>query len=121
MIYIWLLLMVLALMFERPSKSNEVEGSKYFYLSNGASRDVYLKMHEDNIGDNALKRFVHMEDDFLQLEEKSVCSGIPLIVQASIISNKIKDAFPHYNFSYHTKHLKQIAEPNKTINRKIRC
>ena len=78
-------------------------------------------MKEDNIGDNGLNRFVQMAEDFLQLEEKSVCSGIPLIVQASIISNKIKDAFPHYNFSYHTKHLKQIAEPNKTINRKIRC
>tara|TARA_B000000565_G_C23629422_1_gene318185 strand:- start:142 stop:384 length:243 start_codon:yes stop_codon:yes gene_type:complete len=78
-------------------------------------------MHADNIGDNALKRFVEMEDDFLFLEQKSVCTGIPHIVQASKISNKIKDAFPSYDFSYHTFHLKQTAEPGKTINRKIKC
>ena len=120
MIYILVALIVLALMFDTRKKSEEVEGSKYFYLSDGASKDMYLKMHKDNIGSNALKRFVQMEDAFLQLEQKSVCSGIPLIVQASVLSNKIKDAFPRYNFSYHTTHLKQIAEPNKTINRKIK-
>ena len=121
MIYFLVALIVLALMFDTRTKSEEVEGSKHFYISDGASKDMYLKMHEDNIGSNALKRFVQMEDVFLQLEQNSVCSGIPSIVQASVLSNKIKDAFPKYNFSYHTIHLKQIAEPNKTINRKIRC
>ena len=121
MIYILVALIVLALMFETHTKSEEVEGSKHFYISDGASKDMYLKMHADNIGSNALKRFVQMEDDFLQLEQKSVCTGIPLIVQASVLSNKIKDAFSKYDFSYHTLHLKQIAEPSKTINRKIRC
>jgi uncharacterized protein YsxB (DUF464 family) len=121
MIYLLLALIVLALMFDTRAKSEEVEGSKHFYISDGASKDMYLKMHQDNIGSNALKRFVQMEDAFLQLEQMSVCSGISRIVQASILSNKIKDAFPRYNFSYHTVHLKQIAEPNKTINRKIRC
>jgi hypothetical protein len=121
MIYILVALIVLALMFETRTKSEEVEGSKHFYISDGASKDMYLKMHADNIGSNALKRFVQMEDDFLQLEQKSVCTGIPLIVQASVLSNKIKYAFSKYDFSYHTLHLKQIAEPSKTINRKIRC
>ena len=39
----------------------------------------------------------------------------------SKISNKIKDIFPKYNFSYHTIHLKQVAEPNKYINILISC
>jgi len=121
MIYLLLALIMLALMFDTRAKSEEVEGSKHFYISDGASKDTYLKMHRDNIGDEALKKFVQMEDAFLQLEQKSVCSGIPFIVQASVLSNKIKDTFPKYNFSYHTTHLKQIAEPNKTINRKIKC
>ena len=72
MIYILVALIVLALMFETRTKSEEVEGSKHFYISDGASKDMYLKMHADNIGSNALKRFVQMEDDFLQLEQKSV-------------------------------------------------
>ena len=121
MIYFLVALIVFFLMFDKHKKSYEVEGSKFFYISDGASRDMYLKMHRDNIGSDALKKFVQMEDKFLELEQKSVCSGIPLIVQASLISNKIKDAFPKYDFSYHTTHLKQIAEPGKTINRKIKC
>jgi hypothetical protein len=121
MIYLIVALIVFFLMFDKQKKSDEVEGSKFFYISDGASKDMYLKMHADKLGSNALKRFVQMEDEFLQFEQKSVCSGIPLIVQASIISNKIKDAFPKYDFSYHTFHLKQTAEPGKTINRKIKC
>jgi hypothetical protein len=50
-----------------------------------------------------------------------VCTGMPYIVQASLISNKIKETFPKYDFSYHTIHLKQIAEPNKQVNTKIKC
>lgn len=121
MIYFILAVLVLFLIYDKRANSHEVEGSTFFYLSDGDSKAMYLKMHADNIGDNALKRFVEMEDDFLFLEQKSVCMGIPHIVQASKISNKIKDAFPSYDFSYHTFHLKQTAEPGKTINRKIKC
>lgn len=108
-------------MMDPITKTREVVGSKYFHLSDGDSENIYLKMREDNIGENALKKFVKMEDEFLELEQKSVCEGFSLTLQATKISNKIKDAFPKYDFSYHTKHLKQIAEPSKTVNRKIRC
>jgi hypothetical protein len=37
------------------------------------------------------------------------------------LSNKIKEMFPKYNFSHHTIHLKQIAEPKKSINPYIKC
>jgi hypothetical protein len=121
MIYFILAFLVLFLIYDKHTSSHEVEGSKFFYISDGDSKAMYLKMHADNIGGNALKRFVQMEDEFLQLERKSVCTGIPQIVPASILSNKIKDAFPRYDFSYHTFHLKQTAEPSKTINRKIKC
>jgi hypothetical protein len=56
-----------------------------------------------------------MEDKFLELEYVSVRSGITRIVHASLLSNKIKDSFPTYNFNYHTIHLKQIAEPVKNV------
>ena len=49
MIYLIIALIVLAIMFDTPKKSNEVEGSKYFYVSGGASKDMYLKMHADGM------------------------------------------------------------------------
>jgi len=55
------------------------------------------------------------------MEQQSVCSGIPLTIQAGVLSNKIKDMFPKYDFSHHVIHLKQIAEPTKLVNRKIKC
>lgn len=121
MIYFILAFLVLFLIYEKHTSSHEVEGSKFFYLSDGASKEVYLKMRTDGMSREGLMKFTHMEDRFLKLEKLSVCTGIPYIVQATLISNKIKETFPKYNFSYHTTHLKQIAEPGKTINTKIKC
>lgn len=121
MVYILIAIIVFLLMFETRKKSEEVEGSKHFYISNGASKDMYLRMHADGMHRDMLKRFVSLEDRLLEIEKTSVCSGISRIVQASIISNKIKELFPKYNFSYHTTHLKQVAEPNKSINSAISC
>jgi len=121
MIYLILGLLALLFLYESKSKSDEVEGSKYFYMSDGASKKMYLKMHADGMGKEGLKKFVELEDRFLTSEKISVCSGLSYIVQATMLSNKIKETFPKYNFTYHTIHLKQIAEPNKNINPKIKC
>jgi len=120
MIYIILAIILLALMYEKRSKSEEVEGSKNFYVSEGASKKMYLQMHKDGLGREALKMFVQLEDQFLGIERTSVCTGMPYIVQAILISNKLKK-HSQYDFSYHTIHLKQIAEPNKIVNRTIKC
>jgi hypothetical protein len=121
MIYILLGILALFLMFDTKNKSEEVSGSKYFHLSHGASRDMYLRMRSDGMNDDGLKRFVLMEDRLLQIEKMSVCAGVPHIVEATTISNMIKDIFPRYNFSYHTIHLKQVAEPTKTVNTRVTC
>jgi hypothetical protein len=121
MIYVLLAFVILALMYEKHTKSEEVEGSKNFHVSDGASKTMYLQMHKDGLGRDALKMFVQLEDRLLGIERTSVCTGMPYIVQASLISNKIKETFPKYDFSYHTIHLKQIAEPNKLVNIKIKC
>lgn len=99
-IYAILVLLVLALMRERRTKSEEVEGSKYFYMTEGASKDTYLEMHANGESQERLKTFVQMEDQLI---------GSPHIVQATIISNKIKETFPKYDFSYHTTQLKRIS------------
>ncbi len=100
-----LILFVLALMREKRTKSEEVEGSKNFYISQGGSKDMYLQMHSDGMSHEELKMFVKMEDRFLELER----SGQAHIVTATCLSNKIKETFPKYDFSYHTIHLKNIS------------
>lgn len=114
-----LILVVIALIYDARSNSTEVDGSKNFYVSEGMSKNMYKKMRADGMSQDGLKKFVRMEDTFLSLEQKSVRSGIPHTVDATLLSNMIKQSFPMYDFSYHTLHLKQIAEPTKTVNRNI--
>lgn len=118
---ILLILVILFIMHEKRSKIEEVEGSRFFYLSEGASRDVYEKMHRNGESGERLKEFVLMEDQLLGLEQKAVCTGIPYSLQGNSISKKIKETFQKYNFNYHTIHLKQLAEPGKTVNRRVHC
>ena len=119
MIHILLAILVLAIIYDKRVNSYEVGGSKYFYISEGVSKNIYLQMRKDGMTEDTLNKFLHMEDRFLQYEQKSVCSGISHITIASLLSNKIKETFPDYTFSYHTIHLKQIAEPDKSINKML--
>jgi hypothetical protein len=121
MIYVLLGILAMIFMFDTRNKGEEVSGSKHFHLSHGASRDMYLKMRGDGMNEKGLKRFVLMEDRLLQIEKMSVCSGLPNIVEATTLSNMIKEIFPKYNFAYHTIHLKQIAEPLKIVNTRVTC
>jgi hypothetical protein len=82
---------------------------------------MYLRMRSDGMNEDGLKKFVLMEDRLLQIEKMSVCSGLPNIIEATTLSNIIKDIFPRYNFAYHTIHLKQVAEPLKIVNTRVTC
>ena len=119
--YVLLSLLALFLIYEKSSRSEEVAGSKNFHLSGGMSKQMYLLMRKSGVGGEDLKKFVQLEDRFLQIERNSVCSGISYIVEATVLSNLIKDMFPRYNFAYHTINLKQVAEPSKTVNTRIKC
>lgn len=118
--YVLLALVVIVLMREKTF-SNEIAGSKNFHMSQGISKDMYIQMQRDGMSAEDLKKFVQLEDRLFQIERNSVCSGISHIIEATVISNLIKDLFPKYNFAYHTIHLKQIAEPTKTVNTRITC
>ena len=119
--FVILALIALALVYEKRTQSDEVSGSKNFHLSGGMSKQMYILMHKNGMSQEYLKKFVQLEDRFLQIERNSVCSGISYIVEATVLSNLIKDMFPRYNFAYHTIHLKQVAEPSKTVNSRIKC
>lgn len=99
----------------------EVEGSKYFYLSDGKSKQIYEQMKRDKLSEQSLKEFVYMEDRFLQLEKMSVCEQRSYVSEATGISENIKTRFGHYDFRYHQHHIKQCSEPNRLINKKIVC
>jgi hypothetical protein len=119
--FVLLALVALALIYEKATQTEEIAGSKNFHLSGGASKQMYLLMYNHGVGAEELKKFVQLEDRFLQIERNSVCSGVSHTVEATALSNLIKDMFPKYNFAYHGIHLKQIAEPTKTVNTLITC
>ena len=127
MIIVWLLILITILFIIRDiditGERVSILGfsTKYFYMSNGESKKMYEQMRKDGIPDESLKEFIMMEDRFLNLERLSVCTQTSRIIEAFGLSKEIKDNFLGYDFSYHAKHLKQISEPHKLINRSIVC
>jgi len=119
MLYVIIAVIVLFILYEKRKVTDEVDKSTNFHISNGISKDTYDLMRIGGSSNEDLKKFVEMEDRFLGYEKSSVSTGVTELVQAITLSNKIKETFPKYNFSYHTIHLKQIAEPNKLVNTKI--
>jgi|TARA_B110000503_G_scaffold142886_1_gene241464 hypothetical protein len=95
--------------------------TKYFHISDGASKRMYENMKKDGLSPESLQKFIHMEDRFLKLEHISACSGISKRIEGYGLCDQIKEAFQAYDFSYHATHLKQMAEPHKVINRSITC
>lgn len=122
-----LFLFIIFVLLQNASQNKGVEISvlgyktKYFHISDGASKSMYEDMKKDGVSSDSLKMFIMMEDRFLKLEQTSVCAGVSMRNEAYGVSDQIKEEFTAYNFSYHASHLKQISEPHKLINRNIRC
>jgi hypothetical protein len=127
MMLIWILVLIsiLFLMRDVDSTGERVTvlgfSTKYFYMSHGESKKMFEQMRKDGLPDELLKEFIMMEDKLLNLERLSVCTQTSRIIEAFGLSKQIKDGFLGYDFSYHAKHLKQISEPPKLINRSIVC
>jgi hypothetical protein len=127
MMLIWILVLIsiLFLMRDVDSTGERVTvlgfSTKYFYMSHGESKKMFEQMRKDGLPDELLKEFIIMEDKLLNLERLSVCTQTSRIIEAFGLSKQIKDGFLGYDFSYHAKHLKQISEPPKLINRSIVC
>jgi len=121
MLIVFITLFVLYLLYETRPIAEEIGGSTHFFLSDGASRNMYLRMRQDGMSQEDLNLFVTLEDTLLQLERTSVCTTISRLIEATAASNLIKEKFPKYDFSYHAVHLKQIADPTRNVNSRIRC
>lgn len=120
-LYLVIILTLIFLMRDEIRHIEEVPHSKYFYMSNGKSKEMYRQMKKDGVSEDNLKLFVYMEDMLLKLEFLSVCSRTSRIQEATALSEAIKDRFPVYDFRYHQDHLKQTSNPSKLINSKIIC
>lgn len=95
--------------------------TKNFHMSHGMSNKMFETMKQDGMSDESLKEFVMMEDRLLEVERKSVCSQTARQFEAVGVSDQIKKRFMGYDFSYHSKHIKQASEPEKMINHSITC
>ncbi len=71
--FVLLAILAIALIYEKVNITDEVAGSKNFHLSGGASKQMYLLMHRNGMKQEDLKKFVQLEDRFLQIERNSVC------------------------------------------------
>lgn len=122
----WVFLMLLFLVFTLWSKpSHEVKAggyeSTFFHISGGASKDIFESMKAEGVSDQSLMEFAQMEDNFLSMENESACFKRSRKMEAIALSQQIKERFKGYNFAYHTLHIKQIAEPDKNINKHLVC
>ena len=122
----WVFLMLLFLVFTLWTKpSHEVKAggyeSKYFHISGGKSKELFEKMKSEGVSEQSLMEFAQMEDQFLGMERESACFKRSRKMEAIALSQQIKERFKGYNFAYHTIHIKQVAEPDKNINKFLVC
>jgi len=121
-----LLILVLLILFISKNQANKEVGvlgykTSFFHISSGQSKAMYEKIKKDGASPESLKEFIMLEDRLLRLEFVSVCTGVSHEYEAFAVSGKIKGLFTPYDFSYHAKHLKQVSEPHKLINKNITC
>lgn len=81
----------------------------------------FKELKDTGISNESLKEFLSMEDQFLAHEKASVCSRVSMMTNAIALSQKIKERFSGYDFSYHDKHIRQISTPDRVINKHLKC
>lgn len=85
------------------------------------SRAMFEKMVANGVSGEQLRKFVMMEDKFLEYEKDSVCRKIDRVREAGMLDQAIREEFGGYDFTYHSKHIKQISEQNRIINPNLKC
>lgn len=109
-------------MFPKNEKQVQIDNlhSNNFEISPD-SRKMFYKMQKEGLSQESLKKFVMMEDRFLEYEKESACMGRDRVLDSTSLDQVIRDTFPAYDFTYHNKHLKQIAETKRVINPYLKC
>jgi len=92
--------------------------TKYFTPN---SLELFDELKEGGLSDQSLLEFATMEDQFMKYEHKSVCENVSYFREATMLNEQMKDRFLGWDFRYHQKHLQQIAQPEKIINKNLSC
>ena len=122
----WIIVALLIVIYTLATKeTTEVKVGNFetrnFFMSGGKSKENFTIMKNGGVGEQSLRQYAQMEDRFLALEQETVCRKRSRLIEATNLSTLIKERFPGYDFTYHGKHLKQMAEPDKVINANVRC
>ena len=122
----WLLLIALCIVFFVLVPPRNKQVSEGNYTTNNfeicpQSRQMFDKMKRDHMEPSDLKKFLIMEDRFLEYEKISVCQSRDKQLEAGALDQAIREEFPGYDFTYHNQQLKQIAEPMRKVNPYLVC
>ena len=124
MIIVWAIILICILLSITPKASKQVTigniRSNNFEISPD-SRQMVNTMKRKGLSNDEIKKFIVMEDRFLEYEKDSVCMGRDRQMDAISLNQAIKESFVGFDFTYHNKHLKQISETNRIINPNLKC
>lgn len=124
MIVVWAIIALCIILYLTPKANKQVQidnvYSQNFEISPD-SKQMFNKMKRDYLSNEEIKKFVIMEDRFLEYEKDSVCMGRDRQMEATSLDQAIRENFLGFDFTYHNKHLKQISEPNRIINPYLKC
>ena len=76
--------------------------------------EMSARMVMDGIPMKRVRQFVALERRLNELSDLSARTRVSHLPQALAVSARIKEAFPEYDFAFHTNILKRIAEPTKS-------
>jgi hypothetical protein len=86
------------------------------------SYDFFKKIElESGYSEESLQELAMMEDQFLAYEKETVCGGISRLREAMTLDQQMKDRFQGWDFMHHQKHIQQMSQPNKLINKHLSC
>ena len=119
-----LILLILVYFITKETKKSTTQVKIGEYKTNyfdKRSQETFEELKQEGVSQKSLLDFALMEDQFLGYEKETVCLGKNRKLEAMILSQQIKDRFSGYDFSYHTLHIKHMAEPHKMINKNLVC
>lgn len=124
MLLVLIILALIVFMFMGRPATKQVQAGNYrtanFEICPD-SRKMFEKMKREGVPEESLKKFITMEDRFLEYEKDCACRGINREIEAIAVDQMIRESFAGYDFTYHNKHLKQASEPNRVINPYLNC
>ena len=121
----WWIIIVIFILFTliKPSSKQLTVGNyttSNFEISPD-SRSLFYKMQRAQRPEEYLRQFLIMEDRFLEYEKESVCMGRDKTLDSITLDQNMRNFFTGFDFTYHNKHLKQIAENLRKINPYLEC